>query len=193
MEMFITNDVCEPHVWNNSMDKPVLLGFASHQNKFTTSEMNATELFVMRCPKKCSNDDRQWICTICGEFFKADSFDVKCGCGNSHAFELNYECFDPKHVKTFSFWEIGDFPTVENVVEPLNFTDEQNTMLGTIKQQLEKIVKKNYSKTNGKINAIIQSIEAEDDSLIDQLKSLEMDDLDGETAGLLKDFLNSQQ
>uniref|UniRef100_A0AC34QSX0 Uncharacterized protein n=1 Tax=Panagrolaimus sp. JU765 TaxID=591449 RepID=A0AC34QSX0_9BILA len=73
-----------------------------------------------------------------------------------------------------------------------SITDEQKTMLDVIKQQLEKIVKKN-AMTAKKLSSIIQSIDNDDGLILDQLETLDLNNLDGGTADLINKFWSSLQ
>uniref|UniRef100_A0AC34RA36 Uncharacterized protein n=1 Tax=Panagrolaimus sp. JU765 TaxID=591449 RepID=A0AC34RA36_9BILA len=64
-------------------------------------------------------------------------------------------------------------------------------MLDTIKQQLEKIAKKNEMSADDELVKIIQCIGNYDTSIVDGLKSIETEQLDGDTTVLIENFLNS--
>uniref|UniRef100_A0AC34RCE3 Uncharacterized protein n=1 Tax=Panagrolaimus sp. JU765 TaxID=591449 RepID=A0AC34RCE3_9BILA len=88
MGVFLSNEDDEPFISNKNLDKKILIGFASHKNRFTSDELETSEMFVTRCPEKCTRDDRQWICITCGNFFKAKNFEVVCDCGTTHVTNL---------------------------------------------------------------------------------------------------------
>uniref|UniRef100_A0AC34RPN1 Uncharacterized protein n=1 Tax=Panagrolaimus sp. JU765 TaxID=591449 RepID=A0AC34RPN1_9BILA len=125
MGIYLTNSIFDAYVENrNAPGKMNRFGFASHQNQLSNMayvEMEKSELLVTRCPQKCTLDDRQWICVICGHFFKVQNFEVICKCGTTHVANLKFECFHHEHPKTFSAWSpivLSTIPSTSSSPEP---------------------------------------------------------------------------
>uniref|UniRef100_A0AC34QEF5 Uncharacterized protein n=1 Tax=Panagrolaimus sp. JU765 TaxID=591449 RepID=A0AC34QEF5_9BILA len=100
INILLTDDECAPRFWNNG--KIILLGIATRENSVIGEKVEGFEYFVTNCPRKCTNDYRQWICPSCSNFFKMtmNPFEVVCDCGTIHVTDLKLECFDPNHPKT---------------------------------------------------------------------------------------------
>uniref|UniRef100_A0AC34QRH3 Uncharacterized protein n=1 Tax=Panagrolaimus sp. JU765 TaxID=591449 RepID=A0AC34QRH3_9BILA len=101
MTILLSNKALQPFVKTQDSNERILLGFGSHRNRTKPKTTEKSDMFISPCPLECTIDDRQWICINCGEFFKADGFQVVCSCGRTHVSNLKFECFDPKHPKDF--------------------------------------------------------------------------------------------